>query len=109
MFELVLLASIMGVFGVLTRAALEKESAKFCFFHSIIIAVLIVIFTFLTGFYVDDSQILQLQLRQFAGFSVFFAMSGYVLSDIIESITFLITTPWKNPLGIFFKDMRKRK
>jgi hypothetical protein len=87
MLELIFLSVLSSVFGVMTRAYLEKESARFIFYHSLSIGIISGIYSILSG----PIAPLPFTIWQYVATFIFFFMSGYVLSDIIESITFIIS------------------
>jgi len=99
MLELMFLASLSGIIGVLFRAALENETARFCFYHSIIIAFVIAIYFFFNPMLLYNSY-------GYSAVFLFFSLFGYAASDILNSIVFVIRNPY-NPLKIFRK-RRKR-
>jgi len=93
---------LASVFGVLFRAALENESARFCFYHSIAIAVLAGIYAMFT----TEGGTISLSMGKYIGTFMLFFLFGYAASDILNSIVFVIRNPY-NPLKIFRK-RRKR-
>lgn len=103
MLELVLLASVSGIIGLLTRAALENESSKFCLFHSIAIGILIGIYA-----YYHPPIPLEMTIGQYIAFSMIYAAFGWVASDVLDSIVFIIRNP-ANPMPMFAAIWRSLK
>jgi hypothetical protein len=95
MLELILLASVSGIIGLLIRAALENETSKFCLYHSIAIGTAAGIFA-----YFNPDIIPLITTGQHIGFSIFFAMFGYAASDVLDSIVYIIRNPY-NPMKMF--------
>jgi hypothetical protein len=88
MIEIALLASIIGIIGMLIRAALENESSKFCLFHAVSIGILAGLFAF---FYFDIPY--PLTISGYIILTVFFLMFGYGGSDVLDSVIFIIRHP----------------
>lgn len=86
MLETVVLSALAAAFGVAVRAFLEKESLKFYLYHCLSIAVAVGIFTF---FYYYSIFSLPLTGVKYFGVFFFFSMVGYVLSDLIDTFTFI--------------------
>ena len=94
MLELIFLASLSGIIGLLIRAALEKESSKFCLYHSLVIGILIGIYTYY------HPIALAFTIGQYIGFSIVFMAFGWVASDVLDSIVYIIRNPY-NPMKMF--------
>ena len=94
MLELVFLASLSGIIGLLIRAALENETSKFCLYHSIIIGILLGIYAYY------HPIILAFTTGQYVGFSIVFMALGWVASDVMDSIVYIIRNPY-NPMKMF--------
>jgi hypothetical protein len=89
MMELALLASSIGIIGMLIRAALENESSKFCLFH----AVAIGIFAGLYAFYQVNFTIYPVPFKGYVSLFFVFLMFGWAASDLLDSIVFVIRHP----------------
>ena len=109
MLEIVFFASASSIIGLLVRAAMKKESARFCLYHSLIIGSLLGIYT-----YYQAPTLSILTTVQYIWIFIIFAIFGYVLSDVLESLTYIIKHPY-NPLKMFaavmkgFSKRRKRE
>jgi len=82
--DLVFLAILSGILGIISRAYLDSKSSKLIFYHSILISPFL-------GYYAYLKRILLL-IRNVEGYFAFgfvFFMYGWVLSDILESICFI--------------------
>ena len=104
MMELTLLASVIGIIGMLIRAALENESSKFCLFHAIAIGILAGLFAFYSII-----QVQPFHAKDYAIFTGIFLMFGWAVSDVLDSIVFVIRHP-TNPITFFvwvYKVVRK--
>jgi hypothetical protein len=105
MLELTLLASVIGIIGMLIRAALENESSKFCLFHAIAIGI----FAGLFAFYNVTPTTNPPQFGFYISLTIFFLMFGWAASDVLDSIVFVIRHP-TNPIKFFawvYKVVRK--
>lgn len=115
MFELLLVPTFSSVVffsilssiaGVLVRAAMEKKSAGFCLLHSFIVSIIVgacVVFNTNFLFLLETGRTLS-----YISTFIFFFMAGYVVSDLLNSLTFIIKNPY-NPLKVFEKRGRSRK
>jgi hypothetical protein len=100
MLEIVFLASLSGIIGLLVRAAMKKQSSEFCLYHSLIIGTLLGIYTYYHTPAALASGILVLTTKQYVQISIIFAVFGYVASDVLESLTYIVKHPY-NPLKMF--------
>jgi hypothetical protein len=83
--DLVFLAMLSGILGIISRAYLDNKSSKLIFFHSIFISPFLGYYAYLKGI---SSIPFDLKLYFVLGF-LFFAC-GWVLSDVLESIVFIL-------------------
>lgn len=95
MLELIFLASLSGIIGLLIRAALENETSKFCLYHSLVIGILIGIYA-----YYHPPITLTLTTGQYIGFSIVFMAFGWVASDVLDSLVYIVRNPY-NPMKMF--------
>jgi len=100
MLEIAFLASLSGIIGLLVRAAMKKESARFCLYHSLIIGTLLGIYAYNHTFAIYATSIFMLTASQYVQTSIVFAVFGYVASDVLESLTYIVRHPY-NPLKMF--------
>jgi hypothetical protein len=100
MLEIAFLASLSGIIGLLVRAAMKKESARFCLYHSLIIGTLLGIYAYYHTFAMYATSIFMLTASQYIQTSIVFAVFGYVASDVLESLTYVVRHPY-NPLKMF--------
>jgi hypothetical protein len=100
MLEIVLLAALSGVIGILIRAAMGGKSAMLCLIHSLVIGIILGVYAFYHIPVALASGILVLTARQYAIMFSVFAMFGYVASDVLESLTFIAKHPY-NPMKMF--------
>jgi hypothetical protein len=96
MLEIALLASLIGIIGMLIRAALENETSKFCLLHGVCIGI----FAGLYAFFQVTVTIYPLPIKGYIGLTIFFLMFGWVASDVLDSIIFVIRHPM-NPITFF--------
>jgi len=88
MLETIFLSAIASIIGVVIRALLEKEKPVFYLYHCSIIGIAIGIITF---FYYDSIFTFPLTTGKYLGTYILFLMSGYVLSDLFDTFTFIAT------------------
>src|SRR4030043_1734179 len=88
MMEIALLASVVGIIGMLIRAALENETSKFCLLHGVAIGILAGLFAF---HYFNIPY--PFTISGYIILTVFFLMFGYGGSDVLDSVIFIIRHP----------------
>lgn len=86
MLEAVFLAAFSGMLGASVRALLEKEKSKFYLYNCIPTGLVMGIYSL---FYNPFTALPPTTCRFFGAFFIFF-MASYVLSDIIDSIVFIL-------------------
>lgn len=83
MLELILLASVSGIIGMAIRARLENEKPIFYIFHGLIIGIGIGLVLF---FHYANFLDVQLTVGTIMQIFLFFAMLGYAVSDLLDSL-----------------------